>query len=423
MKDTNISIEIKAIVGIIVFTIFVFALERYLLSENIINQFLESKKSKNSLLLNTISPVVGLNISLGLDSANKEYLDQIVEQNSDLESMTIVDFNEKLIYNYIKNHVKKPSGYENSINYATKTIIDSLTNEKLGTIYLHSSNSEYEMMRDKNKITTIQIFIFIFVLLAFFIAMVKREFKYLKELSNNVLSYDPKLNNLKLKTLDRKDEVGIINNAIVSMVKKIDSHAKLLDEINNSLEQKVKERTKELEEANLRLLELSTTDPLTKISNRRHFETYFSNNWALAKRTHTEISIVMCDIDYFKKINDTFGHVIGDEVLIGIAHTMKESLKRSSDLIARYGGEEFIIILYDTNLDEAKKLCEDIQQNISKVDFIKNKDLISKPVTLSFGVSSIIPDIEDEPEDLIKLADSNLYEAKKRGRNCIVTRP
>jgi len=250
--------------------------------------------------------------------------------------------------------------------------------------------------------------------------LIKREFKFLKELSENVLVYDPKLNNFTLSASNRSDEVGIIHNAIVSMVTKINSHAKLLDDINQSLEEKIAKRTRELEEANKRLIELSVTDPLTKIANRRHFENHLQEIWKLAKRNHVDISIVMCDIDHFKEVNDKYGHMMGDIVLTKIAQILKHALKRESDFIARYGGEEFIIVLYDTKTDGAEELCVTIQNNLKNLDGFENEGVKIAPVTLSFGISSMIPDEENHYEHLIKSADTALYQAKENGRNCMV---
>ena len=137
------------------------------------------------------------------------------------------------------------------------------------------------------------------------------------------------------------------------MVSKINAYNHILSEANLSLEEKIQERTQELLEANERLKSLSVTDELTQLSNRRYFSEYFEKTWELAKRKGVNVSLVLCDIDFFKMVNDTHGHQIGDEVLKSVATALKESLKRNTDFVARYGGEEFVIVMYDANFEEA----------------------------------------------------------------------
>ncbi|MFA6136843.1 MAG: sensor histidine kinase [Sulfurimonas sp.] len=246
----SISIEIKIIISVIFFTLFIVSLERYQLSENIVEQFIESKKSKNNLLIDTIIPIMALNISLGLESANREYLDKIVEQNSDLEFIELQDLKNRVTYSYTKEYKNVLNNSEHKINFCGKDIIDSISGEYLGHVDLHFSDDDYHRVLSKNRDTTIKIFSVTFVLLLLFVFFIKKELRNLKELSENVLSYDPKLNNFTLCASERLDEVGVIHNAIVSMVARIHSHSKLLDETNALLETKVRERTKRLDDKN-----------------------------------------------------------------------------------------------------------------------------------------------------------------------------
>ncbi len=415
----SISIELKIVVSIIVFTIFIVSLERYQISENIIAQFVASKKSKHTLLKETISPIIGLNLSLGLRSANKEYLDQIMKQNADLSSIKVLDPSGKTLYSSSKVSEQILTKDPNDMNFFNKNILDPVTAENLGSVQLYFFDHEYQQVVEKNKETTVKMFLLTFVLLLIFVAFVKREFRHLKKLSRSVLSYDPKENNFNLKHSPRTDEVGIIHNAIVSMVEKINSHAKLLDDINISLEQKIKERTQQLEDANSKLKDLAITDELTQVANRRHFTTHMKEIWELAKRKNAVVSVIMCDIDHFKDVNDTYGHTMGDEVLKRIAKIMKDSLLRSTDFVARFGGEEFVIILYDTKTDQAKILCERIQSSLGKVHGFELNGKKTGPVTLSFGISSMIPDIDNSSDDAVRTADIALYQAKNNDRNCI----
>ncbi len=247
----NLSIEFKITIAIIFFTLFIVSLERYKLSENIIDQFIESKESKNKLLIDTISPIVGVNLFLGLDSANKRYLDQIVRQNSDLSFIKLIDTDANIIYSSSKANTMSDID-RNSMNFVDKNIKNTITGNKLATLELYFLNSEYKLFLEKNRETTVEIFLITFILLIIFIVAIKREFRHLKELTENLLSYNPKMNNNILAKTQRMDEVGVIHNAIASMEERIGTQTQLLDEVNASLEDKVKSRTKELESAKIR---------------------------------------------------------------------------------------------------------------------------------------------------------------------------
>ena len=416
----TLNIEIKIILSVIFFTLFITSLERYQFSENITTQFVNSEKSKNKLLIDTMLPILSLNISLGLDDANRDYLNQIVKKNQDIRWMQVTNKENQILFQYPGNmQIKKD--ISNGMKLCRGAIIDSITNQTIGFINIKFSNNEYEQLLIKNRDATIHSLILTFVLLGIFLFFLKREFVHLRKLTKSVLAYDPKLNNFDLQKTDCTDEVGVIHNAIIDMVTKIGTYTTLLDEMNVSLEEKIEERTEELQKANEKLEKMTMTDPLTKIANRRHFEDYAQNIWELASRTNTKISFVMCDIDYFKKVNDTYGHVAGDEVLKNVAHTIQNSLKRFSDLVARYGGEEFIIILYDTDLAGAWELCEEITEHMKNPKNFTVNEIEIAPFTMSFGISSVVPTTNYDYKDLLEFADEALYRAKESGRNRIIS--
>ncbi|GAE89160.1 diguanylate cyclase with GAF sensor [Acetivibrio straminisolvens JCM 21531] len=161
--------------------------------------------------------------------------------------------------------------------------------------------------------------------------------------------------------------------------------------------------------------EMATIDSLTGIYNRLYFQERLREEIANAKRENYDLSLAIMDIDYFKRFNDTFGHLFGDKVLKHIANLIKKSL-RSGDIIARYGGEEFVILLPRTSIKEAYDKVERLRNIISKTS-IKD-ELVEASVTVSFGVSSY-PEFSNTESELLKTADNALYEAKESGRNCV----
>ncbi len=173
---------------------------------------------------------------------------------------------------------------------------------------------------------------------------------------------------------------------------------------------------------NERLTELSVIDELTQIANRRSLDDNLEREWLRSKRMISPISMLMIDIDYFKQYNDEFGHVKGDECLIYIADFLKNNLNRSGDFIARYGGEEFCIIMPDTNLNGAIKFAEKIHPRVRELKIPNPGSEISKYLTISIGLASVIPGINDTYMDLIYTSDKALYNAKNDGRNIIRTK-
>ena len=160
---------------------------------------------------------------------------------------------------------------------------------------------------------------------------------------------------------------------------------------------------------------MSKTDILTEISNRRHLMERFNNELERAKRAGNSLCCIMMDVDHFKAINDTFGHLKGDDVLRELAKILKDSI-RTYDVVGRYGGEEFMIILPDTNLENAAKLAERIRQKVESDLGNKSNLSASNSVTISLGLTGMRDD-DTSFETIIKRADEALYRAKESGRN------
>jgi len=159
---------------------------------------------------------------------------------------------------------------------------------------------------------------------------------------------------------------------------------------------------------------LSVTDGLTGLTNRQQFQVLLQNEILRCKRYNSPLSLVIMDVDYFKGVNDTFGHQEGDDVLMGIAGIIK-GLCRSHDVAARYGGEEFVLILPETNGDGARMIAERIREKVEKCRF-KNEGRVHS-VTISCGIAEFDKEKTADHTHLIRVADDALYQAKESGRN------
>lgn len=164
-----------------------------------------------------------------------------------------------------------------------------------------------------------------------------------------------------------------------------------------------------------KLHKLSITDGLTEVYNRRHFFETGESLVELSMRENKDVSLLMLDIDFFKAINDTYGHHAGDVILVALAKKI-ENMTRESDLFARIGGEEFAVLLYNTSIEDARMVAQNICQKISDYDFFYKEICIE--VTVSIGVASG-SNGKDALEILYHAADEKLYEAKESGRNCV----
>jgi len=168
------------------------------------------------------------------------------------------------------------------------------------------------------------------------------------------------------------------------------------------------------------LEELSFKDSLTGIPNRRMFDSIMEAEWANALRNHQPLSLIMLDIDYFKQYNDHYGHIQGDDCLKLVGQALSSAATRSRDFLARFGGEEFVLVLPETDAEAAKKVAERCRSLIFKEQILHEQSQVSQLLTISLGVGTIIPTRSDEPIKFIEAVDRRLYQAKQKGRNCIV---
>ena len=212
--------------------------------------------------------------------------------------------------------------------------------------------------------------------------------------------------------------VGFLNNSLANeAIEALIKSKNQMADWNKKLEQTIEIRTKELVEANCKLEEMSNTDKLTGIANRRKFDMHYAAEWNRAKRNGTSLAIFIIDLDQFKLYNDSFGHQQGDQCLKLVAQGLADSFNRTGELVARYGGEEFVIVLTCLSANEALQYGEQIRSKIEALAIQQAPKADYKVMTLSIGIVARTLSSVDTQESFFKEADSALYSAKKQGRN------
>jgi diguanylate cyclase (GGDEF)-like protein len=235
-----------------------------------------------------------------------------------------------------------------------------------------------------------------------------------------------------LNATDSKGYFVPFSDGIIPLIEALASQASvamenraLLDEQEaqkQQLEREVDARTGELKdaltrlsEAHINLKEMNTFDVVTGIHNRQYFNESLEQEWRRAKREGYEVSMLMLDIDHFKRVNDTYGHLAGDECLAAIAKEVDRMFNRPSDVVARYGGEEFVVVLPYISAENARRLAEQLREIIEGSTYLADGHDLQ--VTVSIGVATASPNDEVRSRDLIGWSDTVLYEAKSAGRN------
>jgi diguanylate cyclase (GGDEF)-like protein len=216
------------------------------------------------------------------------------------------------------------------------------------------------------------------------------------------------------------DELAMLAQSMGSMVDSLTQRERELERLAASLEARVVERTAELAQANVRLEELSTTDELTAVANRRNFDRALDREWRQAARYTLPLSVIMIDIDEFKGYNDRYGHQAGDDSLRTVAATLARNVTRAGDLVARYGGEEFAVILAHMTQEEAIAVAEKLRRAVEALQVPHAASSVADHLTISLGVATWMPSQagrETDASALVAEADRALYAAKESGRN------
>jgi|GEM_PF-1755581 len=320
--------------------------------------------------------------------------DQILEsQNLPLNREGTTHLEKEVLFN--KMHLGKVR------LYATREYIDESNRSFLFSIIL-------------------QILIMDIILIGIVMILLKKIFlDPVRNLSNASIAISSGNLNRSIQVFSRNDEIGILAKNFDLMRDSIRNYITELQKSRDSLELKVQQRTLEIQEANIKLERLASTDGLTGITNHRRFEELFDQEWRRAIRSGKPISIIMIDVDFFKLYNDTYGHQLGDECLKKVAQLFLEIVRRPGDVVARYGGEEFIVILPETDSASAMFICEKLRIGVQEMRIEHKSSSVSEYLTISLGCHTTRAEQANDSLTPIRIADEALYISKKSGRNRI----
>lgn len=226
-------------------------------------------------------------------------------------------------------------------------------------------------------------------------------------------------------------EFSILADSFNRMSQEIQQSRSQLEDYSRSLEEKIGNRTEALRQeirqrmavetalqaANQELQNLAYLDGLTQIANRRRFDERLKQEWRNMRRSQLPLSLILCDVDYFKQYNDAYGHQAGDDCLRQVAKVISQAIRRPSDIAARYGGEEFAVLLPSTTLEGATNVANLMQTQIKSLQMPHCQSQVSQYLTVSFGVACLIPSEDCSPEQLLQEVDRALYQAKIAGRD------
>lgn len=418
---------------ILLFTLLVItsvSYQNYLTARNYFKQ-LEGEKIET--LLDSTVPVVGFQLSMDLPQNAIGQLRQLIEANPNVRSVSLLGPAKTPIYETINPQ----SIATESVIVTKREIFDPLNGQRQGTVVIRTTTAKFDALITQYRTFTLVLALMLSIAALLFIYLLRQTLNPLQKLAKQVVDYTPEHVPEGLQPSNRTDEIGTINNAIVDMVDRIEHYTQMLGNTNERLEILVDERTRELdrknseltqkieinkqiymklEESNLKLKELTRTDPLTQLSNRRHFEEQFNLYFALCQSRNEPLGLIMCDIDYFKKINDTYGHTFGDKCLRRTANAIAEAIETTPYLASRYGGEEFIVLMPLCAKERTIEISKKIERSITAIDDAKLSAIFPRGLTVSQGIYAAPVTSECSQELLIMRADDALYHAKNNGR-------
>jgi diguanylate cyclase (GGDEF)-like protein len=243
---------------------------------------------------------------------------------------------------------------------------------------------------------------------------------FLTDATNGTRLYHEPLNGLLSGSIHNVHQTTALRAQTVSLEERILERTRELEQSNRQLHAEIQQRHSAeiaLRQANVTLREIASLDGLTGLYNRSAFDDFLEQHWQQHAQDQLQLTLILIDIDHFKKYNDHYGHVPGDESLRAVANVLKACVQRSNDMVARYGGEEFAIVLTDTSEAGSEVVIARVQAAIAHLAIPHERSDVAPTLTVSIGISTCLPDANQPEVHLISSADRALYEAKQNGRN------
>ena len=387
--------------------------------------------SQSALMLDTISltlrdPLYNLEIDELKDLAGK------IKENSQITTFTVYDKFGKILVDSEKPQLEfsqeidalgytlvSTPGDEQYIEWLTGQLIAGqaikISNQTVGAIKIGFSTQRHDQkVRDLTLQGLILASAVILLGGLFTFGTARQITTPLSELAN--VANEMKAGNLSIRANKPRvnDEIGQLSTTFNQMADSIQQRQLELRELANGLERTVNERTAELQEQAKILQEMAITDPLTQAYNRRHFFKLAKTEMERAQQHRLELSVIVIDADHYKRVNDTFGHQIGDLVLIKLVEICHNSI-RKTDVFARYGGEEFVILMPETDSETARLIAERIRERVENTRLPVDNHFVQ--ITISLGVSTFDNTQMLSFDSLLTQADRALYKSKRTGRN------
>ncbi len=345
--------------------------------------------------------------------------DAFVSEQKDDFNQGVLDINSALVNSMIGDNLVHTVPIINNVDaYTNDREVDDI--EKVGYVIIALRNTEAHRALYSFQLVQILTILGVCVICPPFVAAILRRWtKPLRELleATRRLASGQSPRPVAVST---RDELGYLSAAFNDMAGNLLASQSKLREANESLEHKVRLRTAELQDANLKLEEMATTDALTKLANRRAFNESIEPLFKQAMIYDADLAIVMIDLDGFKDINDTFGHEKGDELLVLTAKAMKAHC-REHDIPSRQGGDEFIVVMPSTDMGTAKEIADKIRNQFELESRQMFEGVTPPPkVTMSMGLACLSQTKPESHARLIIQADKALYRAKDAGKSCLI---